>query len=173
MNNSECQKQNAKTFISLGSNVGDRETFLSKAKEGLKMVGEIIDESSVYETQPLGNSKRDFLNQVLEFETKLNSKDLIKNLKKIEQKLGRKKRGKWEEREIDIDLLFYGNEISWSQDLKVPHAESNQRKFVLKPLSEIAPNFIHPVFGLSVKTLLKFCPDKLTVKKWIPKSLKK
>ena len=169
---SPLRSENEKAFISLGSNVGEREFFLERARKELERIGRILKVSAIYETEPLGDSKRDFLNQVIKLETNLSSVGLFSKLKNIEKKLGRNDRGHWGAREIDLDLLFFADEVSWSQNLKVPHPEIPYRRFVLIPLVEIEPNFIHPIFRLSIQTLLKFCSDKLTVKKCILKKLK-
>lgn len=152
-------------FVSLGSNIGDREVFLSLAREELKKIGKIIKQSSIYETEPLGDSKHYFLNQIVEIETNLDPQSLLQAFKKIEKKIGRRQRGRWMEREIDLDLLFVSDLNFWSKDLKVPHSEIQHRKFVLQPLSEVAPNFVHPTLGLSIRRLLKCCPDRLRVRK--------
>lgn len=159
----------SKVFLALGSNVGVRQEFLFLAKEELKKLGKLLRISSIYETQPLGNSENWFLNQVVLLETDLTPKKLLVALKALEKKLGRVLREKWSEREIDLDILFYDAEIVDSPELQIPHTEISQRNFVLIPMVEIAPDFIHPRLGKTMCELLESSPDKLQVKLWIPK----
>ncbi|MEP7145429.1 MAG: 2-amino-4-hydroxy-6-hydroxymethyldihydropteridine diphosphokinase, partial [bacterium] len=127
----------------------------------------VIKCSSIYETQPWGIfAQNDYLNSAIKIETSLSAEDLLKELKGIEIKLGRQENLKWSEREIDIDLLFYGNEIIRKENMKVPHPQIENRKFVLIPLNEIAPSLIHPVLKKSISELLKETEDKLSVRKY-------
>jgi 2-amino-4-hydroxy-6-hydroxymethyldihydropteridine diphosphokinase len=112
-------------------------------------------ESKIYETEPWGKTEQaKFLNQVVGFSSKKTPYQLLEFCKNIEQKLGRQKREKWKEREIDLDLLYYGNEILESEILTVPHPYISQREFVLRPLCDIAPDFIDPRTELAVKEML-------------------
>jgi len=156
----------APVFIALGSNIGDRAGYLSAALRGLDTLGELIAASSIYETEPLGPSVQPFLNQVISLQTELSPQDLLRQLKHIEKKLGRKARGHWAAREIDLDILLFGSVSMWQPDLQIPHAELAHRRFVLAPLTEIAPELSHPALGLSMRELLNCCPDSLSVKKW-------
>ena len=124
----------------------------------------LINSSSVYETDPWGKENQDdFLNSVIEIETELSAENLLKELKHIEKKSGRINNSRWSEREIDIDLLFYGNEVLVNETINVPHRQIENRKFVLIPLAEIAPEFIHPVFKKTISELLEHTTDKLNV----------
>ena len=154
-------------YLLLGSNKGKREKYLSQVIEQIeKNVGKIISKSSVYSTSAWGNkNQNDFLNQAVRVETNFSAEELLKKILSIEKKLGRKRIKKWEARIIDIDILFFGNEIINSKTLTVPHPHLHERKFALVPLSEIANDFIHPVLKKSVKQLLYKCQDKLMVKK--------
>ena len=105
----------------------------------------------------------DFLNSVIEIETDLSAENLLKELKHIEKMSGRINNSRWSEREIDIDLLFYGNEVLVNETINVPHRQIENRKFVLIPLAEIAPEFIHPVFKKTISELLEHTTDKLNV----------
>jgi len=153
-------------FIALGSNIGDRIGYLSAALRELDSLGELTAASSIYETEPLGQSRQPFLNQVIALQTELVPADLLQQLKRIEKKLGRKDRGHWAAREIDLDMLLFGQQVLWQPNLQVPHAELAHRRFVLVPLCELVPDLPHPALGLSMRELLNCCPDNLTVKKW-------
>ena len=155
-----------KSFLGLGSNIGERIALIEKAvKEICKIPGlRLINSSSVYETDPWGKENQDdFLNSVIEIETDLSAENLLKELKHIEKMSGRINNSRWSEREIDIDLLFYGNEVLVNETINVPHRQIENRKFVLIPLAEIAPEFIHPVFKKTISELLEHTTDKLNV----------
>ena len=153
-------------YLGLGSNKGERISYIEKAIEEISGLPEtkIFVRSGIYETEPWGNiEQEDYLNSVIGIQTELNAEDLLKELKSIEKLIGRKENKKWSEREIDIDLLFYGNEIIDKDHMKVPHGQIENRRFVLVPMNEIAPGFIHPVFKKSISQLLKDTTDKLKV----------
>lgn len=156
-------------IFALGSNIGNREQYLQSAQDLLKKDGiVIIKKSSVYETEPFGEPNQLwYLNQVIEIETDKSPLDLLKTLKSVEKELGRKQRKKWDSREIDIDILFYENEIVDEANLKIPHPYLQDRKCVLVPLNEIAPDFFHPKLLKSVSQLLKECTDSLKVREYM------
>lgn len=140
-----------KVYIGLGSNLGDRVGNLEKACRFL----DCSEKSKICETEPFGvKNQPKFLNTVCAIETDLTPQDLLSHVKKIERKLGRRKRAKWGPREIDIDILFYGDEIIDEPDLKIPHPGIPERRFVLEPLFKIAPDFIHPVLKKTVRQML-------------------
>lgn len=143
-------------YLSLGSNLGDREKNLETALSELKNEGIVIlKKSSIYETAPWGYEKQpEFLNMAMEGLTLLEPYDLLKLIKEIENKMGRKKTIKYGPRVIDIDIIFYNNIILKSEVLTIPHPLMHKREFVLKPLCEIASEFIHPELKISVKKLL-------------------
>jgi len=143
-------------FISLGTNIEPREQRLADARLALKFEEPLNwQESKIYETEPWGEpSQAKFLNQAIGFNSKKTPQQLLELCKNIEQKLGRQKREKWREREIDLDLLYCENEILESENLTLPHPYIAQREFVLKPLCDIAPDFTDPKSKLSIKEML-------------------
>jgi 2-amino-4-hydroxy-6-hydroxymethyldihydropteridine diphosphokinase len=144
-----------RVFIGLGSNIEPRFERLQSSIDHLREFGERISSSPVYETAPVGElAQPDFLNAVIEVHTPLGPIDLFHHLKQIEKDLGRKDRPRWHEREIDLDLLFYGDLILESSKLIVPHPESAHRAFVLMPMADLDANFVHPLSNRSVADLL-------------------
>ncbi|MDR2594282.1 MAG: 2-amino-4-hydroxy-6-hydroxymethyldihydropteridine diphosphokinase [Fibromonadaceae bacterium] len=143
-------------YLSLGTNIEPREKRLAEARALLKESEPLNwQESQIYETQPWGKTEQaNFLNQVIGFTSKRTPYELLELCKNIEQKLGRQKREKWKEREIDLDLLYCGNEILQSEILTIPHPYISEREFVLLPLCDIAPDFIDPCSKLTVKEML-------------------
>lgn len=156
-----------KAFLLTGGNLGDRKKNLQRAHELLaEYCGKIIKLSSVYETAAWGKTDQpNFLNQVCEIETRLLPESLMQEILKIENLMGRKRHEKYGPRIIDIDILFYNEEIINEPALKIPHPELQNRKFVLMPLAEIAPGLQHPIFKESISGLLAKCPDQLNVNK--------
>ena len=123
-------------FVGLGSNVGDRRMYLEQAIEALREFGE-VRVSTISETDPVGPPQAKFLNAVACVDTMLSARELFEALKRIESTLGRIPRERWGPREIDLDLLLYGDEAIDEPDLKVPHPEMAKRPFVLEPLAEL------------------------------------
>ncbi|MBZ1326047.1 2-amino-4-hydroxy-6-hydroxymethyldihydropteridine diphosphokinase [Aquirufa sp. 15D-MOB] len=154
-------------YLSLGGNLGNTlEIFKNVYPILEKKIGPILHFSSIYQTKAWGNTQQaDFLNQVLELNTELNPQELIAQLLNIESELGRVRKQQWEARIIDLDILFYGNQIIQESNLQIPHPFLPQRKFVLIPLAEIAPNLIHPILKKSIDNLVIDCPDSSEVKK--------
>ncbi|MFI5218404.1 MAG: 2-amino-4-hydroxy-6-hydroxymethyldihydropteridine diphosphokinase [Bacteroidia bacterium] len=145
----------------LGSNLGDRVSFLNGAVELINQnCGTIFKRSSFYESAPWGFQEQPyFINQCVLLETGFQPMKLLSDLKKIESLLGRTASGKWQARFIDIDILFYGNRVIEKTNLVIPHPMMAARKFTLIPLHEILPAFIHPVFNISITGLLEACTD--------------
>lgn len=151
-----------RVFISLGSNLKDRYTNIKLAIYYLSRLGEVLKKSSIYETSPVENENQpNFLNCVVELRTILPPFKLLKELKKIEKKLGRVRTNKrYQPRTIDLDILFYDKEIISTKELTIPHEKLHKRKFVLWPLAEIAPNFIHPILKKTIKKIKNGLRDK-------------
>jgi 2-amino-4-hydroxy-6-hydroxymethyldihydropteridine diphosphokinase len=155
------------SFILLGTNLGDRRANLFQAIDLLScFVGDVVKESSIYETAPWGVSNQpNYFNQVIQFETDLDAEELLLTTQQIEEKMGREDKGKMLPRVIDIDILYIDNQIVNKSNLKIPHPEIPNRRFTLIPLVEIAPNFVHPALQKTNTDLLKLCKDTLAVKK--------
>ncbi len=141
-------------FLGLGSNLGDKKENLKRAINLLEEKCKILKLSNLYKTEPVDYKKQDwFLNCVVKIGTELNAKKLLIFLQSIEKKLKRVKTIKNGPRTIDIDILFYDNKIINKPDLIVPHPRLHKRLFVLQPLKELCPDFIHPVLKKNVKEL--------------------
>ena len=154
-------------FIGLGSNLGDRRANIADALDRIRKLPDtrVMKESSLYESEPHGDAKTWFVNGAIEVETTLSPDNLLKKLKGIESAMGRKRvKGKrWGSRIIDLDVLFYGSLVLRKRTLKVPHPEVPNRRFVLLPLSELAPQLIHPVLQVTVSDLLASTKDRKKV----------
>ena len=152
-------------YLLLGSNLGDRQSLLLSAIKHIEeRIGKIVQASSIYSTKAWGmEDQPDFLNQVVELESRLDPRTILRHAIEIESILGRKRYNKWGSRIIDIDLLYYGDLVLESKDLVVPHAENENRNFVLVPMVEVAPEFIHPKLQKTQRELLVNCPDVLEV----------
>jgi 2-amino-4-hydroxy-6-hydroxymethyldihydropteridine diphosphokinase len=152
-------------FLLLGSNLGDRLRNLSEARN---KIGSVVKSSPVYTTAAWGNtSQPDFLNQVVEINSRLFPEELLRSILDIEAAMGRKREEKWGSRIIDIDILFYQDIILKTPDLVIPHPEMQNRRFVLVPLHDVT-NKVHPVLNKTVGQLLKECKDTLEVKRLPP-----
>ncbi|MBK8497113.1 MAG: 2-amino-4-hydroxy-6-hydroxymethyldihydropteridine diphosphokinase [Ferruginibacter sp.] len=157
-----------KTYLLLGSNMGNSKMQLTKAVKYInEKIGNITRQSGLYATAAWGNTMQpDFLNQVIVVETRLTALQTMEAILSIEKKMGRIRTVKNAPRIIDIDILFFNREIINEQNLAVPHPQIQNRRFVLVPLNELSPNLGHPVLKRSVHQLLVHCPDKLNVKKF-------
>lgn len=156
-----------KAYLLLGSNLGDRQLYLERAKALIASeVGEVVAQSSIYETAAWGKTDQPgFLNMALAVETKLDPLELLDKVLGIELALGRVRHEKWGSRLIDIDIIFYGEEVvAIGDELQIPHPEMQNRRFVLQPLAEIAPDFIHPVLHQNLTEILASLSDSLSVK---------
>ena len=156
-----------KAYLLTGGNMGNREETLEKASTLIRQYcGNITASSSLYETAAWGNTNQaPFLNQALEIYTDLQPRPLLRQLLKIETRMGRTREEKYGPRIIDVDILFYNQEVHNYATLTLPHPEIQNRRFVLVPLNEIAAGFIHPVLKKTIAELLDECPDPLDVSK--------
>ena len=160
-----------KVYLSLGSNMGNRLATLQKAIFRIQRdVGQVLDISSVYENPAIGFEGDEFLNACISLLTELNPKELLDTLLHIEREFGRVRSQSegYSSRTLDIDIIYYGYEVIDTDDLVIPHPQMHNRNFVLKPLSDIAPQFYHPVFQKDTRNLLQECKDrsKLTKTKY-------
>lgn len=146
----------ATSYLSLGSNLGDRETNIASALKMLGQETQILKVSSLYETEPVGYKDQPwFLNCVCAVETELSPQALLKFAKAIERNLGWERTIRFGPRAIDIDILFYDGLILDSSDLVIPHPRLAERAFVLVPLKEITPGLSHPLLDLTIEELLE------------------
>ncbi|MEC7863590.1 MAG: 2-amino-4-hydroxy-6-hydroxymethyldihydropteridine diphosphokinase [Bacteroidota bacterium] len=148
-------------YLQLGSNLGEREQLLSDAVQEIsEHIGKVNIRSQIYESRPWRVDGQDsYLNQILKVKTLLSAKDILVSVLKIENNLGRVRIEKWGERLIDIDIIFFNNEIIETPDLCIPHKHMHERNFVLTPLNEIVPDLIHPKYNKTVSELLKESKD--------------
>ena len=149
----------------MGSNLGDRKGHLLRACELLEQqVGVITDRSNIYRTQAWGSADQPaYYNQVVKINTELAPSSLLDEILSIEEKIGRIRRSKWESRIIDIDILYYDQQILDESHLIVPHPQIPNRRFTLVPLCELAPDLKHPQLGMTTVELLDNCKDELLV----------
>jgi len=156
-------------FLSLGSNMGNRILNIENALKKIAKTGNIIKVGCFYETEPWGFFDENwFINTCVLIETHLKDKQLLKKCLSIEKELGRIRKNKkagYHSRLIDIDILFFDKQIVDLPGLIIPHEHLHKRKFVLAPLNDIAPEFIHPVLKQSVKKLFANCFDETKLKK--------
>lgn len=158
-------------YLSLGSNIGDRAANIEKAIAALNERGvKIVRQSRLYETEPVGIREQDwFLNGVAEAETSVAPQQLMETLLDIEKQMGRHRTIPGGPRLIDLDILFYGNEVIDVPGVQIPHPRLADRRFVLVPLSELAPGFMHPILRKTASTLLVETSDKSDVRPSPPK----
>jgi 2-amino-4-hydroxy-6-hydroxymethyldihydropteridine diphosphokinase len=148
----------ALVYLALGTNLGDRAANLRAALDALAARMQVTAESDIYETAPWGVTDQPaFLNMCARAETDLAPLDLLTFIKELETTLGRVPTIRYGPRKIDIDILFYDTLILDSPPLSIPHPHLHERAFVLVPLADIAPNFVHPTIGLTVFDLLLDC----------------
>jgi len=150
----------ATVFLALGSNVGDSGANIRQAVELLKEKISDITEAPIYSSKAVGYTDQpDFLNTAVRGETELGPEELLEFVKSIEKRIGRIFRFRWGPREIDIDIIFYGDQLLASQRLTIPHPSFAQRDFVLRPICDIDPNWKDPASGRTCQELLDSLPD--------------
>lgn len=154
-----------KVFLITGGNIGNKKNNLEKARILIEeLIGKIINNSSIYETDAWGNNDQpSFYNEVLLVESELSANEIMEKILFIEKQMGRIRTVKNAARIIDIDILFFNDEIINNDIVTIPHKEIKNRRFVLAPLTEIAPQFIHPVYKISNQELLLTTTDALQV----------
>ncbi len=158
--------QSVESILMFGTNLGDRYGFLRKAFDSVASLPRVrlLRTSGIYETEPVGVTEQPlFLNAAAGISTSFTPSELLRNLKEAEERIGRTRRERWHEREIDIDIIFYGEEIIQTDELTIPHPRAHLRRFVLQPVNEIAPTYVHPVFHKTVSQLLRECADNAAV----------
>lgn len=148
-------------YLQLGSNLGEREQFIDNAVQQIsQLIGKVNIRSQIYESTPWRvDGQANYLNQIIQVKTMLLSEEVMAAILKIENELGRVRFEKWGERLIDIDIIFFNNEIIETSDLCIPHKHMHERNFVLVPLEEIAPSLIHPKYNKTVSELLHESKD--------------
>ena len=148
-------------YLQLGSNLGDRDQLISDAIDLISIhIGKIRISSQIYESTPWRvDGQEKYLNQITLVQTLLSAEQILAEVHRIENKLGRVRIEKWGERLIDIDILFFNSEIIETSDLCIPHKHLHERNFVLKPLNEIAPDFVHPKYNKTISELFRLSND--------------
>jgi 2-amino-4-hydroxy-6-hydroxymethyldihydropteridine diphosphokinase len=154
-------------YIIIGGNLGNKSKNLEIAHRFINLeIGEIERESGIYETEPWGfEDSRNFFNQVIKIKTQLSPSEILERIKKIESRFGRStgQSIKYQSRQMDMDILFFNDNIIKLPGLTIPHPRLHERNFVLAPLCELAADFVHPVFNQTIRQLRSQCKDK----KWI------
>ncbi|HUK56681.1 MAG TPA: 2-amino-4-hydroxy-6-hydroxymethyldihydropteridine diphosphokinase [Nitrospiria bacterium] len=161
-------------YIGIGSNMGDRQAYCQEAVRLISRFPKtsLTAVSSLYETAPLERTNQDwFINCVMAIRTTLSPRDLLQACQEVEQFLGRKRTVRFGPRTIDLDILFYGNRTFQESGLTIPHPRAHQRRFVLVPLAEIAPELEHPSLHKTAVELLQGIKDSQEVRRWAPFSL--
>ncbi len=158
-----------KVFIGVGGNIGDKQKNFARVRLLItERLGKILNESSIYETPPWGfHSEYLFWNQAMIIETILEAEELLWRIKEIEAMFGRTddENARYANREMDIDILYFDEDFFETKALIIPHPKIHERKFVLIPLVEIAPDFKHPLLRMTHDTLLENCRDKSIIRK--------
>ncbi len=154
-------------YLLLGSNLGNKKRNMQQCLELIaEKIGEVMRCSALYKTAAWGVEDQDcFLNQVVKITSDLSATELLDKIHHIEKTLGRVRKHKWHERVIDIDILYYKDEIIHKKNLTIPHSQLHRRRFTLVPLCEIAPDEVHPTLNKTNAMLLAECADALEVER--------
>ncbi len=156
-----------KAVLLLGGNKGDRLILLNAAVEAVSKLGEVTLLSKIYETEAWGGvAKGPFLNQLIQIKTTYSPSELLTFTQQIETDLGRKRDEHWGDRTMDIDVIYFGENVIDTPAIQIPHPFIVERKFVLAPLAEILPDFIHPIIGKTNRQMLIECKDESEVRVW-------
>lgn len=157
-----------KVILQLGSNLKKKDCNLKTAIDKIeKKIGVVYKKSKIYISDPWGKiNQPKFLNQVIIVKSRLTAEEVLEKIFDIEKRMGRKRKKKWEARIIDIDILFYNNQIINNDSLVIPHPYLHKRKFVLKPLIDIDPEFLHPIYKKKMNNLFMDCTDKNKVEEY-------
>lgn len=157
----------AKVFFSLGSSLGAKKETLKKAIKDIgSLIGSVVQISSIYKTEPWGfEDENSFYNMAILVDSDLSPHSILSKAHEIEKKHKRIRHNTgYHSRTLDIDIIFYDDEIHIFEDLQIPHKLAHKRKFVLQPINEIQPNFVHPILGLTISQILKDCTDNSLIK---------
>jgi len=152
----QAKKRPSRIFVGLGSNLGRRRLWLRRSLDAIDHLPRtrVMKRSGIYETNPVGASSNPFLNMVAKIETSLPPSGLLRSLLEIETYLGRDRRRPWPDRTIDLDIVLWQDRCIDLDELVVPHPRMHKRLFVLQPLAELAPEFVHPKLGRTILDLL-------------------
>ena len=156
-------------YLQLGSNIGERDKMLSISVQAISEdIGRIYMYSKIYESTPWRvDGQENYLNQIVAIQTLFSAQEILDTILKIERKLGRVRIEKWGERLIDIDIIFFNNDIIETPNLCIPHKHMHERNFVLEPLMEIAPDLIHPKYNKTVSELFNESKDMEKVVEYV------
>ena len=162
----ESEVLSSAVFIGIGANIGPVHENFAKALKSIEKCARVVAVSSLYESDPVGpQDQPKFTNAVIKVETELSPFELLDRLKKIEREIGRKKTKRWGPREIDLDIIFYGDLVISTDSLVIPHPRAHERRFVLEPLLEIEPTAWHPAKKMDVRDICSGLGDLQTISK--------
>jgi len=154
-------------WVGLGSNLGDRKENIARAIEALSSIAEVTNSSPIYESPAWGyDSDNSYYNSCVEVKSELDAISFLSRIKSLENEMGRtRSENGYADRSIDIDILFFDQEVIETSDLIVPHPRLHERLFVLRPLNDVIPKFVHPIMQKTIEELLALCKDLSETKK--------